>query len=139
MTQEVYLRFLRADRNELIRNPEAYLYTVALNLVRERLVLQRRWGQTVVAADAESEPALADFRTPEAQVDAAARIAEVLELVETLPPKLKAVLVLQYRDGYTYEQIAKRLGVTPHAIKKYVSQALALCRKRLLRREGIAR
>jgi hypothetical protein len=27
---------LRADRSELIRNPEAYLYTVAVNLLREQ-------------------------------------------------------------------------------------------------------
>jgi DNA-directed RNA polymerase specialized sigma24 family protein len=30
-----------------------------------------------------------------------------------------------------YGEIAERMGVTTHAVKKYVMQGLALCRKRL--------
>ncbi len=61
------------------------------------------------------------------------------ELIETLPAKFQAVLVLQYRDGLSYQEIATKLGVTTHAVKKYVMQGLALCRKRLHRYEGGAR
>src|SRR5690348_16588481 len=35
LAQEVYLRLLRLERPELIRKPEAYLFTVAANIVRE--------------------------------------------------------------------------------------------------------
>jgi RNA polymerase sigma factor (sigma-70 family) len=131
LTQEAYLRILRADRAELIRNPEAYLYTVATNLIREQEVLERRWGRSVDAADTPADPALMDFRTPEEQVDTEARLAHLSGLIENLPPKLQTVLILQYRDGLTYEQIAKQIGVTTHAVKKYVMQGLALCRKQL--------
>ena len=136
LTQEVYLRFLRADRDELIRNPEAYLYTVAVNLLREQSVLERRWGRAVDAAELPTDPALVNFRTPEEEVESEARMARINRLVEALPPKLQAVLILQYRDGLTYQEIAARLGVTPHTVKKYVMQGLALCRKRLSRVEG---
>lgn len=139
LTQELYLRLLRADRGELIRNPEAYLYTVAVNLLREQSVLDRRWERAVDAADLPADPALVDFRTPEEQVDRQARLSQVAELIETLPAKFQAVLILQYRDGLSYQEIAARLGVTTHAVKKYVMQGLALCRKRLHRPEGGAR
>lgn len=138
LTQEVYLHFLRADRAELIRNPEAYLYAVAVNLLREQSVLDRRWGRTVDAAELPEYPALVDFRTPEEEVDRDARMARIAGLIEALPPKLQAVLILQYRDGLTYEEIAVHLGVSTHAVKKYVMQGLALCRKRLTRSEGCA-
>lgn len=36
MIQEVYLRLLRLNRPDLIRSPEAYLYTIAANIVREQ-------------------------------------------------------------------------------------------------------
>jgi len=130
------LRFLRADRDELIRNPEAYLYTVAVNLLREQSVLERRWGRAVDAAELPTDPALVNFRTPEEEVESEARMARINRLVEALPPKLQAVLILQYRDGLTYQEIAARLGVTTHTVKKYVMQGLALCRKRLSRVEG---
>ena len=136
LTQEVYLRFLRADRDELIRNPEAYLYTVAANLVREQSVLERRWGRAVDAAELPVDPALVNFRTPEEEVDREARMARITGLIEALPAKLQAVLILQYRDELSYQEIAERLGVTTHAVKKYVMQGLALCRKRLTRFEG---
>jgi RNA polymerase sigma-70 factor (ECF subfamily) len=139
LTQELYLRLLRADRAELIRNPEAYLYTVAVNLLREQAVLDRRWGQTVDAIDAPAEPALVDFHTPEEQVDRQARLSQAAQLIEGLPAKFQAVLILQYRDGLSYEEIAARLGVSTHAVKKYVMQGLALCRNRLRRAEGIER
>ena len=35
LAQEVYLRMLRVPDMEAVRNPEAYLYTVANNLARE--------------------------------------------------------------------------------------------------------
>ncbi len=138
LTQELYLRFLRADRSELIRNPEAYLYTVAVNLVREQSVLERRLGQLVDVTELAMDPALVNFRTPEEEVDREARMAWIAQMIDALPAKPRAALVLQYRDGLTYEQIAERLGVTTHAVKKYVMQGLALCRKRLTRLEGDA-
>jgi RNA polymerase sigma factor (sigma-70 family) len=136
LTQEVYLRFLRADREELIRNPEAYLYTVAVNLLREQSVLDRRWSQSVDPSELPADPALVNFRTPEEEVDRDARMSRITALVESLPSKLQAVLILQYRDGLTYQEIAERLGVTTHTVKKYVMQGLAICRKRLVRAEG---
>lgn len=139
LTQELYLRLLRADRAELIRNPEAYLYTVAVNLLREQAVLDRRWGHTVDPVDPPPDPALVDFRTPEEQVDLQARLSQAAELIETLPAKFQAVLILQYRDGLSYEEIAARLGVSTHAVKKYVMQGLSLCRSRLRRSEDSAR
>jgi RNA polymerase sigma-70 factor (ECF subfamily) len=131
LTQEAYLRLLRADRAELIRNPEAYLYTVATNLIREQSALDHRWRRSVDAADLPADPALVDFRTPEEAVDTDARLARIAGLIDALPARFQTVLVLQYRDGLTYEQIAERIGVTTHAVKKYVMQGLALCRKRI--------
>jgi RNA polymerase sigma factor (sigma-70 family) len=139
LTQEVYLRFLRADRAELIRNPEAYLYTVAVNLLREQAVLDRRWRGAVDAAELPADAALVDFRTPEEDVDTDRRLARIAGLIDALPPKAQTALLLQYRDGLSYEQIAERMGVTTHAVKKYVMQGLALCRKRLNQVPGTAR
>lgn len=139
LTQELYLRLLRADRAELIRNPEAYLYTVAVNLLRERAVLDRRWAHTVDVVDPPADPALVDFCTPEEQVDQQVRLSQAAELIDKLPAKFQAVLILQYRDGLSYEEIAARLGISTHAVKKYVMQGLSLCRSRLRRSGGGAR
>jgi RNA polymerase sigma factor (sigma-70 family) len=131
LAQEAYLRFLRADRKEMIRDPAAYLYTVAMNLIREQAVMERRWSRTVDAAGLPSDPALVDFRTPEEELDAEMRVSRLAALLEGLPPKPRAALLMQYRDGLTYEQIAAQLGVSAHSVKKYVMQGLALCRQEI--------
>src|SRR5882724_11601686 len=41
LTQEVYLRLLRANETP-IHNPEAYLFTVANNLLKETSIMRRR-------------------------------------------------------------------------------------------------
>jgi RNA polymerase sigma-70 factor (ECF subfamily) len=52
-----------------------------------------------------------------------------------LSPKCRAAVVLQYRYGLSYEDIAERLDVSPHMVKKYLAQALAHCRRRMARSE----
>jgi DNA-directed RNA polymerase specialized sigma24 family protein len=42
-------------------------------------------------------------------------------------------VVLQYRDGLSYQEIADRLNVSPHMVKKYLTQALVHCRGRMSR------
>jgi DNA-directed RNA polymerase specialized sigma24 family protein len=40
---------------------------------------------------------------------------------------------MQYWHGMSYEQIGERLGVSSHMVKKYLSQAVAHCRRRMAR------
>jgi RNA polymerase sigma-70 factor (ECF subfamily) len=40
---------------------------------------------------------------------------------------------MQYWQGLSYEEIALRLGVSTHMVKKYLSQAMAHCRRRMKR------
>jgi len=49
--------------------------------------------------------------------------------IERLPAKSRAVLLMQYRDDLSYREIAERLKVSTHMVKKHVVKALALCRR----------
>jgi DNA-directed RNA polymerase specialized sigma24 family protein len=42
-------------------------------------------------------------------------------------------VVLQYWHGLSYEEIGLRLGVSTNMVKKYLSQALVHCRRRMSR------
>jgi RNA polymerase sigma-19 factor, ECF subfamily len=41
----------------------------------------------------------------------------------TLPPALLAVLLLHKRDGYSYDEIAVKLGLSVRKIESYLAQA----------------
>jgi RNA polymerase sigma factor (sigma-70 family) len=135
LAQEVYLRMLRVPDVEAVRNPEAYLFTVASNLAREYAVLQRRERGALDVEEPAIQDQLAVLPSFGGELDAERRRARLREVLGQLPPKCHAAVVLQYWHGLSYEEIAQRLGVSTHMVKKYLSQALAHCRRRMARLE----
>jgi len=133
LVQEVYLRMLRVSEPQAIRNPEAYLFTVAGNLLRENAVADRRQAQSVTVEEAEDTPPLTQLPGFEAEVDASRRVERLCEVIQQLSPKCCAAVVLQYRHELSYEEIASRLGISPRMVKKYLAQALNHCRRRMER------
>ncbi len=130
MVQETYLRLLRAHQmpGAAIANPEAYLYTVALNLAREQAA--RRKPPSLQIEDVEQfSAALAATEAVEDAAEREQRQRRLQDLLATLPERTRAVLVMQYRDGLSYKQIAQRLGVSPHMVKKHVVRGLSACRR----------
>jgi len=132
LAQEVYLRLLRGDPGDVvaIESPEAYLFTVAANLLRERGALQRRRGLNIDIADVD-ESLLPTDRSPEDEMVRTVRDRRLAEAVQALPTKYRTIIVMHYHENKTYQEMAAHFGVTPHAIKKYVGQALRLCRRKL--------
>ena len=130
LVQETWLRLLRAHRGEgePIANPEAYLFTVAANLARERALRPRH---TLLPMDELEQLThqLEGGECAEQATERAQRRQRVRELLDGLPERTRAVLVMQYRDGLTYKQIGDRMGVSAHMVKKHVVRGLAVCRQ----------
>src|SRR5690606_12810304 len=96
LAQEVYVRLLRLTRTHLIRNPEAYLYRVASNLLYEFEINRRadlagmqRWGEE-------------QLTEPQTISDASAEVTGLASRVRTvlleLPEHHRAVLVLHRQE-----------------------------------------
>jgi RNA polymerase sigma-70 factor (ECF subfamily) len=133
LAQEVYLRMLRLNDAEAIHNPEAYLFTVASNIAKEQAVMAHRAASAVDVEQAADEPQLQELPVFEHELDAHTRLTHLREALAQLPPKCQAAVILQYRHGLGQQEVAQRLGISTHMVKKYVSQALVHCRKRLSR------
>jgi len=50
---------------------------------------------------------------------------ELLRVLEGLPVATQIAIVRSRRDGWTYEQIAVELGVTPHMVKHHIGRAIS--------------
>jgi|ERR1019366_4982565 RNA polymerase sigma factor (sigma-70 family) len=133
LAQEVYLRMLRVADIEAIRNPESYLLTVASNLVKEH---GRRGYEERRALDVQ-DPLVQDQLTTVHpfgdDLDQEQRTERLREVLQQLPPKCRAAVVLQYWHHQSYREIAQQLGISTHMVKKYLSQALIHCRRRMAR------
>jgi RNA polymerase sigma factor (sigma-70 family) len=133
LAQEVYVRMLRVPEIGAIRNPEAYLYTVASNLAKEHGRRERRDGASLDVDDPLVQEQLAELPSFAGQLDTEQRIKRLREVLHQLPPKCQAAVALQYWHGQSYAEIALQLGVSTNMVKKYLSQALMHCRRRMAR------
>src|SRR5580692_2010393 len=133
LVEEVYLRMLRVSDTDAILNPEAYLFTVAGNLLKENAAVDRRQAEDTDIGEADDAQGLTELRGFDTALDATRRVARLRVVLNELSPKCCAAVILQYRHELSYQEIADRLGVSPGMVKKYLTQALSHCRRRMAR------
>jgi len=131
LMQEVYLRLLRVDDHEAIRNPQAYLFTVASHVLHQHTLRQSNTLESVGLEDV--EPRLqADARMdPAIEAETEQAFEELGRSLQTLSPKAYATLILSRCDGVPLKEIGEQLGVSRDQVKKYLARALLHVRKRL--------
>jgi RNA polymerase sigma-70 factor (ECF subfamily) len=127
VAQEVFMRLLRYDRDELIEYPQAYLFKMASNVANEWAIRARsrrphdsKWLTGLLAED-----------SPEHEAAQAEACAEVERALSLLTPRQRAILKLQFSDGLGRAQIAERLGVTERAIKRDLTKSYEKLRAEL--------
>ncbi len=127
LAQEVYLRLLRVPRPDLVRNPQAYLYRVAINVAEE-------WRARAAQSCDHSSEALQNLSAHddlEGDASQHQRAQAVQRALEALPDASRTAVVLHVRDGMTYEEVAQHMGVSRRAVKRYVAKGYAALRLRL--------
>lgn len=134
LVQEVYLRLLRVDDADKVRNPLAYIYGVASHVVSE---FNMRGDKGKVVFDSSAVEATMDdegSRADRGSMEGGAYFERhVSDALRQLSAKHLAVLLLERRDGLTHAQIAAKLDLSLHTVKKYSVQALAHVRASLER------
>lgn len=133
LAQEVYVRMLRVPDMTTVRNPEGYLFAIASNLAKEHSHRGPSESGVLDIDDPAVQEQLAVLPAFGGELDRERRIERLREVLDQLSPKCRAVVVLQYWHGLSYEDIAGRLGVSTNMVKKYVSHALMHCRRRMVR------
>lgn len=130
LAHEAYVRLLRVERRDLIRDPRAYLYRIAANVLYE-FELKRK-------ADAAGRTRWFEHQLTDTQYGHHERDMETLlvrqqieAVLGQLSPKCRAVLILYRRDGMTYEEIGAQIGISTSMVKKYLACGLRHCRRHL--------
>jgi len=112
LSQDAFVRLICARASEPIRNAEAFLYRIALNLAlnhrrRERIVAFVDDGETAMAGVADDAPCA------ERILHARQLVALVEDTLASFTPVQREVFVLSRVEGRTFEEIGRMLGMSP--------------------------
>ncbi|MEV4280645.1 SigE family RNA polymerase sigma factor [Actinoplanes xinjiangensis] len=101
--------------------PEAYVKRMVLN---EFLSLRRRWGRVVPMSheQLDTRAGAVDPLTERQERD------ELIRRVGALPARQRAVIVLRYFEGHTFDEIAELMGSRASTVRAQASTALAKLR-----------
>jgi RNA polymerase sigma factor (sigma-70 family) len=136
LAQEVYMRMLRVGDPQAIRNPQLYLYTVASNLVKEYAAFEKRHSNRLEFDETSVQQWLGELPSLDSELEASEMTTHLNAALGQLPGRWRTALILQYRYGLTYQEIADRLGISSNMVKKYLAQGLGHCRRYMARWEG---
>jgi RNA polymerase sigma factor (sigma-70 family) len=130
LLQQVFMRWWQAPKPLDVRQPEAYLYRIASNVLSEFVMWSSRQRVTYDSLTAEE---LAE-RLP-SEADAPTDLSEQLgvqqqleRILAQIPPMYRAVLVLRTRDDMSVTEIAEALQISANTVRVYLYRALAACR-----------
>lgn len=129
--QELYLKAARATDSVEIRDPRAYLYRLAANLMMDRWRANRRtaardgaWRMAVHGADAGE--GVDDAPSAEAVVAGRQRLQALMVVLDALPEKTRTIFRLHKFDGLSYAEVAVRQGVSRSSVEKHMMDALRI-------------
>jgi RNA polymerase sigma factor (sigma-70 family) len=128
LVQEIFLRFLKIERERSIESPQAYLYGIASNVVQERRrvrLRQRVSFNSPTVEHADEHPA---HVRPDEVSESLMLERQIEAVAASLTPVQLKILTYWRRDGLSFKEIGELLGLSPNTVKQYAVRAVASIR-----------
>jgi RNA polymerase sigma-70 factor (ECF subfamily) len=134
LTQEIFERFIRGEGPGKARDPRAYLFAIAANVVVDAQVAE---GKAVVTYDSPACDALAET-LPEAAdpIEQMGLAQELKAALAELPDMHRAAFLLTKWEGLSVKEAAARMNLTEGSVMVYVCEARAKLRTLLKNTQG---
>jgi RNA polymerase sigma factor (sigma-70 family) len=123
LVQETFASFVAAAPVTVLRAPEAYLRTIARNLLFRR---SRKFASASRPVHVPIEEALGLPVDPEQEwmMEADDLMRRYEKALSELPTRTREVFRLHRHEELTYQEIAERLGLTVRGVKYHMKKAL---------------
>lgn len=124
LAQDTFMRLLSARDNAPIREPRAFLTTVAKRVLfnhYRRQDLERAYYQALAQLPEERVP------SEEYRAIILETLTELDELLDGLPVPVKRAFLLAQVDGLGYGEIARELNISLATVKRHLNKAALRC------------
>ncbi len=130
LVQEVFTRLLSRSERVQMEEPEAYVFQIAANLLRDRSrrdIVRKSASGRFAEENGDSFEAI----TPERVLLAKQQVAKLKDALAELPERVRFVFLLHRYEGMKYREIAQHLGISVSSVEKYMMQAIKHVANRL--------
>lgn len=125
VVQETYAILAGLADVSHVRQPRAYLYTVAQSVVLQQL----RRAQVVsieAMGDIEQLQLPGEDASPERQASSRQELRRVWELIGQLPDKCRQAFLLRRVEGCSQREIAERMRISENTVEKHICKGIRL-------------
>lgn len=121
--QEVYLKIWNSagQFNPGVASPITWMVTIARNRAID-LVRKRR--EVSIEEEPEAMDVAADLPNPLARRELTEDVQRLMGCIDRLEPERRSLVLLAYRNGWSREQLAARLGKPVNTIKTWLRRSL---------------
>ena len=124
LAQDTFVRVLASRQVGELREPRAYLSSVARGLLIDGF-RRRTLEQAYLEALAE-QPEPLDI-SPEERVLILETLLAIERMLDGLGARCREIFLLAQLDGLSHVQIGRRLGLSTNTVRKYVVRGLTHC------------
>jgi RNA polymerase sigma-70 factor (ECF subfamily) len=134
--QEAFLKSFAAETRSTIKEPRAFLFKVARNVVFGE-ARHKKTSASGYIQDAEDLDQMLDDNqpSPEVWLDGRRKLLLFSTAVANLPEQCRKAFLLRRVEGLQYGQIADRMGISVSMVEKHVQRGLVKCNA-YLREQG---
>lgn len=122
LTQDTYVKAIEMINKSNIVIQKAYLYTIARNLVIDKVRRDKRTPQT--SYDDKEEYTIAENEFPETILHQEIRKDAFKRCIENLSHQMQKAFVLHFYEGYSRKEIAEIMGISTAAVEKNITRAI---------------
>lgn len=121
--QETYAILASMTDVSHVRQPRAYVYSVAQSVVLQQL---RRAQVVSIEAVAEIDHVAicGDEVCPERTASSRQELARIGALIDGLPDKCREAFVLRRVEGYSQREIAQRMQISENTVEKHICKGI---------------
>jgi len=124
--QDTFLKAHKVPNWQDVKNPEAYLVSMARNTFHDHVRKEIR-----SAIDQIEDEVIDGTPSPEQRLSDRQQLKELGDVINDLTPRLKQAIILVKVLGLSTSEASEIMGITKGALKNHIMRGMIACRKKI--------